>query len=40
MIIDEIDTLMFSDVEEFFNNINYANLNLIGLTATPFHGSD
>ena len=40
MILDEADTLIFTDLIQFFQNTNYANLNVIGLTATPFHGKD
>ena len=38
MILDEVDTLVFKDLSEFFFNTNYKNLFMIGLTATPYHG--
>ena len=38
MILDEVDTIVFKDLPEFFLNTNYKNLYVIGLTATPYHG--
>ena len=40
MILDEADTLIFSDAATYFNNTNYKNLKIVGLTATPFHGNE
>ena len=38
MILDEADTIILKDLESFFANTNYKNLNVIGLTATAYGG--
>ena len=38
MIHDEIDALMFEDLELFYKNTKAPNLRVIGLTASPFDG--
>ena len=38
MIHDEIDALMFQDLELFYKNTKAPNLRVIGLTASPFDG--
>lgn len=38
MILDEVDTHIFKDLGGFFQDTDYKNLLVIGLTATPYHG--
>ena len=40
MILDEADTIVFNDLPGFHSNTNYKNLRVIGLTATPYSGSE
>ena len=39
MILDEADTQIFDDISQYYSNTSYKNIKVIGLTATPFHGS-
>ena len=39
MILDEADTQIFDDISQYYSNTAYKNIKVIGMTATPFHGS-
>ena len=40
VFIDELDAVMFEDLEKFYKATRNANLKVIGLTATAFDGRE
>ena len=40
VFIDELDAVMFEDLERFYKATKHANLKVIGLTATAFDGHE